>query len=114
VAKPNTAAEYFAAQPPAQRRMLKALRSLVKTLAPSATEELSYGMPTYRVGGKPLVYFGAWAEHCSVYGLPMEKVPAKYLASKGTIQLRLDQPIPERLLGRLLKARLRTIDAPGY
>ena len=114
MAKPNTAAEYFAAQPPAQRRMLRSLRSLVKTLAPKVTEELSYGLPTYRLGGKPLVYFGAWAEHCSVYGLPMDRVPAKYIASKGTLQLRLDEPLPEPLLRRLIKARLRTIDVSRY
>lgn len=114
MAKPKTAAEYFAAQPPTQRRMLKSLRSLVTALAPGVTEEISYGLPTYRLGGKPLIYFGAWAEHCSVYGLPMEQVPAKYVASKGTIRLPIDAPIPKTLLTRLIKARLKTIDSSRY
>ena len=94
--------------------MLKSLRSLVTTLAPAVTEELSYGLPTYRLGGKPLIYFGAWAEHCSVYGLPMERVPKKYVASKGTLRLALDQPVPNALLTRLIKARLKTLGSSRY
>ena len=109
MAAPKTVAEYLAAQPPAQRRRLRELRALVRAKAPDAVESISYGLPTYKLNGKALVYFGAWAEHCSVYALPVTGVPAKYVGSKGTIRLPMDEPLPGALLARLIAARVRSL-----
>ena len=111
MATPKTVAEYLAAQPPAQRRVLRALRVLVRATVPAATETISYGMPTFQLRGSRLVYFAAWAEHCAVYALPVTRVPRKYVGSKGTIRIPLDEPIPETLLTRLIKARVKAIGA---
>jgi len=104
-----TVKEYLAAQPPKQRRMLQRLRALAKSTAPDAVESISYGLPTFKLGGEPLVYFAGWAEHCSVYALNVSRVPKRLIGSKGTIRLPLDEPIPEAMLVRLIKARAKEI-----
>ena len=102
--------EYLEAQPAKQRRMLQRLRALAKSTAPDAVESISYGLPTLKLRGEPLVYFAGWAEHCSVYALNAARVPKRLVGSKGTIRLPLDEPIPESLLVRLIRARANAID----
>lgn len=112
MAAPKTVAEYLATQPPDQRRVLRRLRAIVRENVRGTTGSMSYGLPTFKRDGEPLVYFGGWAKHCSVYGLPTTGVPAKYSGSKGTIRLAIGEPLPEAMLVRLLKKRLKTIRPP--
>jgi uncharacterized protein YdhG (YjbR/CyaY superfamily) len=101
--------DYLAAQPPRQRRMLQGLCALARSTAPDAVESISYGLPTFKLRGEPLVYFAGWADFCSVYALNVARVPKRLVGSKGTIRLPLDEPIPEALLRRLIKARASEI-----
>lgn len=105
----KTVAEYLAAQPPAQRRMLRELRVLVKAQAPDAVESLSYGLIGFKLRGKPLVGLGGWASYVSLYALPTDRVPARYIGAKSTIRLPLDEPVPTALVKRLLTARAKGI-----
>lgn len=106
---PATVHDYLAAQPPKQRRMLQRLRALAQSSVPDAVESISYGLPTFKLRGEPLVYFGGWSDHCSVYALNVARVPKRLVGSKGTIRLALDEPIPETLLVRLIRARAKEI-----
>jgi uncharacterized protein YdhG (YjbR/CyaY superfamily) len=63
----ETVEEYLGAAPEPQRTTLLALRATLRELLPDADETLSYGMPAFLVGGKPVAGY-AWAKHhCSYY-----------------------------------------------
>src|SRR5690348_12289563 len=67
MAKPTTVADYIAKAPPVARRALKQLRTAIKAAAPGITERISYGIPTFELDGRYLLYIAAFKEHVSVY-----------------------------------------------
>ena len=119
IAHPTTVDAYLAAAPKEKRTTLIKLRKTIKTAAPKATEVISYGMPTFKHRGKRLVYFAYWKDHYALYGIGRSFVDAHaaelkaYQRSKGTIQFPADQPLPERLITWIVKARIADIDKAG-
>lgn len=105
---------YLAAQPPKVRKSLQAIRGIVRSLAPGAVEVFSYGIPGFRLEGKPLVWYAAWKEHLSLYPIGGDLVRSLkvegYKTAKGTIQLPLAEPLPTALVKRLVKARIAQLD----
>ena len=102
---------YLAKATPDQSRVLEQLRRQIKAIAPRATETISYGIPTLKLDGKPLIYFGAWKDYCSVYGVPMDLPELKkYELKKGTIRFQTDNPLPASLVKKLVKARIAAIE----
>ena len=104
--------DYHAAQTPAARRFLKALRDTVIATAPDATPIFSYGIPGFRLEGQPLIWYAAWKNHVSVYPFSAETLraakvdPARYVTSKGTIRFPLAEQPPVALVKRLVKLRM--------
>ena len=113
--KPANVEEYLAALPEEQRTMLETVRAAIRDLAPDAVESISYGMPAYKLHGKPLTYFGAAKKHWALYGLVHEAEKTERLAaydvSKGTIRFPWDQPVPVELVKELVSVRLSAIEA---
>lgn len=108
---PDTVAAYYAAVPPQAKKHLAALRALVKKAAPTATEKLAYGIPTF-VLGKNLVHLGGYERHVALYGgraMAGDGALAKYQSGKGTLRFELDEPLPLGLLRRFLAARVREL-----
>ncbi|HEX7484133.1 MAG TPA: DUF1801 domain-containing protein [Candidatus Saccharimonadales bacterium] len=110
----STVEEYLSKITPPQHDEYKRLRKLVKEIAPAAEESISYGMPTFKVNGKPLIYFGAFKNHMSLFPTPgpTEKFKDKlqpYKVSKGTIQFTFDNPLPDDLIKEILVSRLNDI-----
>jgi uncharacterized protein YdhG (YjbR/CyaY superfamily) len=105
-------AAYLAAQPPAQRRILKKIRSDIRAAMKGAEDAISYGIPVAKVGGKNAVWYAGFAKHVSMFPmgpavLRLAKVDAsKYVTSKGTIQFPIEKPPSSALVKRLVKARL--------
>jgi uncharacterized protein YdhG (YjbR/CyaY superfamily) len=103
---------YLASLPPAVRARMKAIRDMVRAIAPDAVEVYSYGIPGFKLDGKPLVWYAAFARHTSLYPMTasIRKAHAAalkdYKMSTGTVQFPLDKPLPTALVKGLIKARI--------
>src|SRR5262245_6731089 len=90
--KPTTIDEYLALAKPKQRAVLKKLRQAIHAAAPGAVEYLGYGLAGFKFNGRPLVYLGAWENHCALYAASprtqkkFQKELAGFEVSKGTIK----------------------------
>jgi uncharacterized protein YdhG (YjbR/CyaY superfamily) len=113
---------YLAALPQDQRTALEKIRKTIKTAAPEAVESISYGIPTFKYKGRPLIYIGAAKKHLALYG-PLDSVLKAYEGdlkqydmSKGTIRFPPDKPMPAALVKKLVKAQMKEIEAgaSGY
>ena len=94
-----------------ERNELQRLREIVRKEVPEAEESISYGMPAFKYKGKPLIYFGAFKDHLSIFPTPdpienLKKKLKPYEAGKGTLKYKLNEPFPEQLLKEILQARL--------
>lgn len=107
----ETVDEYVASISEPARTQLSALRRLVLAAAPDAVEGLSYGIIGYRLNGV-LVYIGAAKKHVSLHAVGdalMNEHAAElapYRSADKTIRFRLDAPLPEALVTKLVKARV--------
>lgn len=108
----NTVDDYIAQTPDDQRDTLVKLRELIASIAPEAVESISYGIPTYKIKGKPLVYFGTAKKHFALYALSQivrdanAEALAKYEQSKGTIRFPYGEKFPTALIKKLVKAQV--------
>src|SRR5437867_8696044 len=109
---PKTIDEYLASVNANHRDALQKIREAIHAVAPNAEECISYGIPAFRLNGRSLVFFGAWANHCALY--PGSSTTLKnfrgdlkgFQISKGTIRFSPDNPLPITLIKKLVKARI--------
>ena len=107
-----TVSQYIAATPPVARKALKQLRAAVKAAAPGITERISYGIPSFELNGRYVLYIAAFREHVSVYPVTAGMVArygdaiARYRRGKGTLRFALDAPIPVGLVRKLAKVQV--------
>ena len=110
--KPATIDEYLTGVNAQQRVALEKLRRTIRAVTPNLEECISYGIPAFRLKGRPLVFFGAWANHCSFYpgsSAMLRKFRThlkNFQISKGTIRFSSDKPLPIALVNKLVKARI--------
>lgn len=111
----KTVDEYLAAVPEPARTTLNKIRATIRSAAPpEATETISYGMPAFKHQGV-LVWFAAFANHCSLFPTAaiIQKFKSElkaYTISKGTIQFPADKPLPAALVKKIVKARVAQIE----
>jgi uncharacterized protein YdhG (YjbR/CyaY superfamily) len=108
----NEVDDYLAKVPDEARASLEKLRRTVRAAAPKATEGFSYGIPAFKLHGRPLVSYAALKNHCSFFPMSPAVIDAHrkelegYDTSKGTIRFGVDKPLPAALVRKLVRARI--------
>ena len=103
----------------AQRAALRATVATIRAALPGATEVIAYGMPTFKIDGPKgvaVISLDGFRAHNSLF--PYGSVPpeltaafARHAQTKGSVHFALERAFPAPLLKRLLKARIRAINA---
>lgn len=109
--KPANVDEYISAFPRDVQDVLQVVRTVVRKAAPEAEETISYAMPGYKLNG-PLVYFAGYKNHIGFYATPtgheaFKKELSKYKEGKGSVQFPLSEPMPLKLIEKIVKFRVK-------
>lgn len=105
-----------------QHSALTGTVATIRTALPGAAEVLAYGMPTFKAGdatGPAIIGLDGFTRHNSLFPYSTSIASefaaelADYPQTKGSIHFGIDEAFPAPLLKRVLKARMRDINA-GY
>src|SRR6187431_2242691 len=102
--------EYIASFPEETQELLNEMRATIGKAAPKAEEIISYGMPAYKLHGN-LVYFAGYKNHIGFYpgaaGISnFKKEISGYKNAKGSVQFPIDEPLPLKLVTKIVKFRV--------
>lgn len=103
--------EYLATFSNEVRQKLETVRKSILSKAPDAVECIAYNMPAYKYKGKPLVYFAAYEKHIGFYATPtghekFAKELSKYKQGKGSVQFPIHEPMPIKLIEKIVSFRV--------
>ncbi len=109
--QPITADDYINDFPDDIKELLSQMRHAITTAAPDATECISYGIITYKLGGN-LVHFGGYKNHIGFYPGPgainvFSNELLSYKTAKGSIQFPILKPLPLQLIAAITKLRVQ-------
>jgi uncharacterized protein YdhG (YjbR/CyaY superfamily) len=104
--------EYIKTFPKDIQPILNKIRAIIIEKAPEVVESIAYGMPAYKINGRPLVYFSGFKKHIGFYATPTGHAEfkdelSKYKQGKGSAQFPLDKPIPFELIGQIVEFRVK-------
>jgi uncharacterized protein YdhG (YjbR/CyaY superfamily) len=110
--------QYILSFPKEVQRRLIEVRELIRSTAPAATESMAYGMPAYKLNGKPLVYFAAFKNHFGLYALPSGHAAfaeelSKYKQGKGSVQFPFSEELPLDFIARIVAFRIQENQSKG-
>ena len=109
---PATIDAYIAAFPPEVQAILEQIRQVIHEEVPNLGETISYGMPTFTLHGKYLVYVAAHKKHVGLYPAPtgveaFQEAVALYGEGKGTLKFPLNKPMPFDLIRSIVRLRAK-------
>ena len=99
--------DYIASLPDDVQPIVAEIRRRAHRAAPQAQETISYNIPTLKVEGRAIIFFGAWKSHIAVYPVPetdaeLEQEIAPYRAERSTLRFPLRKPMPYDLIERVV------------
>lgn len=109
--------EYIASHSALVQRVLERVRRTIRKAVPGADEGISYQIPTYKLHGRPVLYFAGWSRHYSLYPSTAQLFAAfkddlaPYEVTKGTIRFPLSVPVPVKLIEGIAKFRAKEVEA---
>ena len=100
--------DYIASYPEETRTQLARVRTAIRTAVPDAREKISYGMATFVLEGKPLLYFAGWKNHVGVYPVPtgdaaFEEAIRPFRRAKDTVRFPITKPVPLDLVATIAR-----------
>ncbi|MBI2481398.1 MAG: DUF1801 domain-containing protein [Planctomycetia bacterium] len=103
--------EYIAVFPREVQAILEKVRATIKAAAPEAEETINYQIPTFKLQGN-LVHLAAFKQHVGFYPAPtgiakFKRELSAYQGAKGSVKFPLDKPIPFKLIGEIVKFRVK-------
>lgn len=106
----TTVDEYIAQFDAEVQVALQHLRQVIQKAAPQAEEVFSYGIPGYKQMG-PVVYFGAYPKHLSLYAVnkDMQETFSElqdFKITGSTIHFTLEKILPDELITKIVERRL--------
>jgi uncharacterized protein YdhG (YjbR/CyaY superfamily) len=112
---PRNIDEYIAGFPRDVQEILRQMRSTIRKAAPDAEEAIKYRMPTFVLHGN-LVHFAAFKNHIGFYPTPsgieeFKDELSRYESAKGSVQFPIDEPMPLRLVDRIVQFRVKEAQA---
>lgn len=118
----NTVDDYFNEQPDKVKKALFEIKHLILKVVPEAQETLNYNIPAYTLikDGKreQQIMIAGYKNHIGFYPHPttiekfMEELK-EYKKGKGSIQFQLDKPLPENLILRMIRYRVKLLTEPS-
>ena len=111
----HTIDEYIAGSSREVQVSLRKIQTLIRKVAPDATETIKYRIPTF-VLQENLVHFAAFSHHIGFYptSSAIKAFSAElkgYVSAKGSVQFPLDTPIPYKLIERMVAYRVKEVRA---
>ena len=98
---------YLAGIEEPKRATLETLRRTILEIVPDAEQVLSYRVPAFRVGGKTVAGFAAFANHLSylpfsgsVLALLADELQG-YTMTKSALHFPVDRPLPKPLVEKI-------------
>ena len=115
--KPTSVEEYIERLPEIAQLKIKELRSILKSVAPEAKEELKWGKPVFE-SESILFAYSAHKSHLSFIPTgpalkPFEKELTEFARKKDSIQFLFDNPIPEMLIRKIAEYRKKEVEEKG-
>jgi len=111
--KPSNVDEYINAAPPFAREKLREMRSILKKVAPDATEELKWGYPVF-IEKRILFSYSAHKTHISFMPTgpalkPFKEELSEFITGKDTIQIPYDKALPRTLIKKIAEFRIKDV-----
>lgn len=111
--RPATIAAYIRAAQRVAQPHLRRLHAILESVAPEAEETIKWGVPFF-VEPRFLFSFSAHKAHLDFAATPaaleaFRDELGEYEATKHFLQIRYDQPLPEALLRKMARYRLRVL-----
>jgi uncharacterized protein YdhG (YjbR/CyaY superfamily) len=104
--------DYIKDFPPDIQEVLRLVRKTIAELLPEAEQSISYGIPTFKMNGKYVIYFSGTKNHVVIYPIfsgnkDLDKKLEPYKHGKGTVRFPYNQPLPYALLKELVQHNLK-------
>jgi uncharacterized protein YdhG (YjbR/CyaY superfamily) len=113
---PGAVDAYLASLPGDERSTLEELRRLIEGLIPDAQERISYGTTVIFANPKDVVGFVSQPKHLSFFTMSptlaatmKDEISKTHKVSGATIHFSPANPLPPKLVGKLVQARLQEL-----